>query len=67
MHPCKVCIELDGDRTLKADIKFCGMCGTWICSECEPNLLRRGMAMGIIKARKLAAWKKAQERKKAVK
>jgi hypothetical protein len=62
-HPCGVCKELEGDRTLKATAKFCGVCGTYICDECSPNLLRRGMAMAIVKARKLRFRKLAQERK----
>jgi hypothetical protein len=62
-HPCGVCKELEGDRTPKATAKWCGVCHTYICDDCEPNLLRRGMAMAIVKARRLRFRKVAEERR----
>ena len=68
MHPCKVCQLLDGDNTPKATAKFCGVCGTYICDDCSPNLLRRSMAMGIIatsKEKRRKMWEEAKARRES--
>jgi hypothetical protein len=63
MHPCRVCLTLDGDSTPKASAKWCGKCGTFICAECKPNLLRRGMALAIIATNKKRRKELAEERR----
>lgn len=41
---CKVCELVDEDSTTK-DIFWCETCKEYICKQCEPNLLKRGLAM----------------------
>jgi hypothetical protein len=65
MHHCGVCYELEGNKTPNPTAKFCGVCGVYICDECRPNLLRRAMAMGIRKDRKLRAARKLKELREA--
>lgn len=40
---CRVCELLDNDKTEK-EIIYCNFCKAWICSLCENNWLRRGVA-----------------------
>jgi hypothetical protein len=37
---CKVCELLDGDDKVKV-VKYCNLCGVFICNSCNLNLERR--------------------------
>lgn len=40
---CRVCELIDNDKTIK-EVTYCEFCKAYICKECEPNLLKRGLA-----------------------
>ena len=54
LHACGVCVELDHDYTRKASAKWCDVCRTYICDQCEPDLGRRAQAMVLVNARRAA-------------
>jgi len=41
---CRVCFLIDGDKR-KKEGKFCKACDAFICTKCEPDIIRRGVAM----------------------
>ena len=41
---CRVCVLIDNNYT-KKKVEFCPACDHFICLECKPNLVRRGIAM----------------------
>lgn len=41
--PCKVC-ELIDKNMIPKDCQWCELCSAFICKDCEPNLIKRGMA-----------------------
>jgi hypothetical protein len=41
---CYVCAVLDTDESIKP-VKYCAMCGVWMCTPCEKDLVRRGRAL----------------------
>lgn len=40
MKTCKVC----GRDETQVELKFCGTCGVYICTECEGNYPKRAVA-----------------------
>ncbi len=40
---CKVCELVGEDNTVK-DVKYCNMCGVYICTECNGDLEKRWSA-----------------------
>lgn len=43
---CRVCELVDNNTTIK-EVNYCHLCVAFICSKCEPNILRRAKAMVI--------------------
>lgn len=43
-NACAVCVYVDGDATIKP-VKWCSICGVWICDECRPDLAKRAEAL----------------------
>jgi hypothetical protein len=41
---CDVCVLVDGDHRIK-EVNYCGRCDANICSECQPNTIKRAEAM----------------------
>ena len=43
LMPCRVCELIDNDSTPKR-VKYCNLCGAYICKDDETNVLRRAKA-----------------------
>lgn len=57
--PCDVCVLVKGEHTPKR-VSFCGLCGAWLCEECQKRYDLRAIAMIKDKAAKLLAALKGQ-------
>jgi hypothetical protein len=41
---CDVCVIMDGDERLKADVVWCQRCEAYVCRDCRNRPFRRFMA-----------------------
>ena len=41
---CKVCDIMD-ENIIPKECEWCDTCSAFICKECKPNLIKRGLAM----------------------
>lgn len=53
---CKVCAIMD-NNIIPKECEWCELCSQFICKECKPNLIRRGMAMIKLKLKQNASTK----------
>ena len=46
MQICRVCQLVDKDNSIK-QCTYCPACSHWICTDCMPEIHKRGFAMAI--------------------
>lgn len=44
LDTCDCCVLVDGDLTHKS-VKWCPICGAWLCEACRGNWTKRGAAV----------------------
>ena len=50
---CKVCDIMD-ENIIPKECEWCDTCSAFICKECKPNLIKRGLAMIKLKLKQNA-------------